>query len=370
MVRYVSRKGSHLQQLLGGNALASPAGPPARATVKWFSPEKGFGFVAVEEGAGDACRRCRAVRHDTAGLVAGATLQVRVETGQKGPQVNEVLEIDKSTAAVGPQLKPGAGGSAGRGQPTRMSGTVKWYSPEKRFIDGPDRMGASFLRFGPAHLSVIVLTVVTPLVLSAIVRCCGNVVAARIIAWSLAALLVGSEILRIVLLARDHQLTTDTAAAVYLCDWAAIAAVVTLIYPNQWTYEICYFWALAGTLQALLTPDLLEGFPAPRFISFFALHGGVIASVLYMTLGIGMRPFPLSIVRALAWSTVYLATAVAANAIFGTNYGYLRAKPAHPSLLDYMAPWPFYIGQLALLAIVSCLICYAPFFIVDRLHTK
>ena len=144
--------------------------------------------------------------------------------------------------------------------------------------------------------------------------------------------------------------------------------MITLIYPNQRTYELCYFWALGGTLQALLTPDLSYGFPDPRFISFFALHGGVIAAALYMTLCMAMRPVPMSIARTFAWSTVYLVVAMATNAMLGTNFGYLRAKPASPSLLDYMAPWPFYIVQLALLAIVFTLLYYAPFFIIDQLR--
>ena len=123
-------------------------------------------------------------------------------------------------------------------------------------------------------------------------------------------------------------------------------AAVTLIYPNQWTYELCYFWALGGTLQALLTPDISVRISRSQFIGFFALHGGVIASVLFMTLGMGMRPVPMSIVRALAWSAFYVAAAMAVNAMLDTNFGYLRMKPVHPSLLDYMAPWPFYIAQL------------------------
>jgi hypothetical integral membrane protein (TIGR02206 family) len=231
-------------------------------------------------------------------------------------------------------------------------------------------MAASFARFGPAHLSVIALTFVTPLFLAVLVRWSDDAVTARIVSWLFVALLVGGKILTLVLLARDGELTIANAAPLYLCDWAAIMAVITLIYPNQWTYELCYFWALAGTLQALLTPDLSHGFPDPRFISFFALHGGVIASVVYMTLGLEMRPVPMSIVRALAWSTFYVAVAMATNAAFGTNFGYLRAKPAHSSLMDYMAPWPFYIVQLALLAILSCLVYYSPFFIIDRLRPK
>jgi uncharacterized membrane protein YwaF len=31
-----------------------------------------------------------------------------------------------------------------------------------------------------------------------------------------------------------------------------------------------------------------------------------------------------------------------------------------------MVPWPFYIAQLAFLAILSCLVYYLPFFIIDR----
>ena len=77
-----------------------PSGPPLRATVKWFSPEKGFGFVVLGDGSGDAFLHAGVVEqsgHDPADLPAGATLLVRIEIGQKGPQISEVLEVDKST---------------------------------------------------------------------------------------------------------------------------------------------------------------------------------------------------------------------------------------------------------------------------------
>ena len=122
-----------------GPSRQRPSGPPTRATVKWFSPEKGFGFVVLEDGSGDAFLHASAVEQsgqDAAALQPGATLRVRIGQGLKGPQVSEILEIDTSTIAVSPQPGPArrpAGGPAADRKPTRMTGTVKWYSPVKRF---------------------------------------------------------------------------------------------------------------------------------------------------------------------------------------------------------------------------------------------
>jgi hypothetical integral membrane protein (TIGR02206 family) len=120
----------------------------------------------------------------------------------------------------------------------------------------------------------------------------------------------------------------------------------------------------------VLTPDLRYGFPHPQFISFFVQHGGAITAVLFLTLALGMRPIPMSIARTLGWSAVYFGIAMAVNLMLGTNFGYLRAKPERPSLMDYMAPWPFYLIQLALLTIVFCLAYYLPFLVIDRLRSR
>ena len=114
-----------------------PAGPPTRATVKWFSPEKGFGFVVLDGGRGDAFLHASVLEqsgHEGANLQPGVTLKVRVGQGQKGLQVDEILEIDESTAIPAAKLALGNRPSdrANDRRPNRMTGTVKWYSPEKR----------------------------------------------------------------------------------------------------------------------------------------------------------------------------------------------------------------------------------------------
>ncbi|WP_454917829.1 cold-shock protein [Xanthobacter sediminis] len=130
----------------------APSGPPIDATVKWFNPEKGFGFVELSDGSGDVFLHARAL--EAAGqesVPPGSKLSVRVGQGQKGRQVTEVLEVDTSTAeaAAPPRRSFGAGPGAGAGGP-RMGGggagpraatgpteervgTVKWYNPDKGF---------------------------------------------------------------------------------------------------------------------------------------------------------------------------------------------------------------------------------------------
>src|ERR1700674_4018235 len=85
---------------------ASPAGPPVQATVKWYNPEKGFGFVGLA-GGGDAFLHVSVVeRSGNSSVPPGASLEVRIGSGQKGQQVTEILSVDTSTAAQEPARRP------------------------------------------------------------------------------------------------------------------------------------------------------------------------------------------------------------------------------------------------------------------------
>jgi cold shock protein len=118
-------------------------GPEISASVKWFNPEKGFGFVELSDGSGDVFLHINAL--SPSGYTAvqpGATLRVRVGQGQKGRQVTEVLSVDESTAQApaprGPRMGgPGMGAGPRRpalpGSGQEMTGTVKMYNAIKGF---------------------------------------------------------------------------------------------------------------------------------------------------------------------------------------------------------------------------------------------
>jgi hypothetical integral membrane protein (TIGR02206 family) len=187
------------------------------------------------------------------------------------------------------------------------------------------------------------------------------------LAVGLAALLLLDEAAVLALAAHDDLPTLATQHLPFqLCDWAVFACAAALLWRLQTAYELAWFWGLGGTLQAVLTPDLAEDFPGVHFLTFQLLHAGVIVAALYLTLGLGMRPRPRSVLRAWLWLQAYAAVTALADWLLGANYGYLRHKPASASLLDHLGPWPWYLLSLEALSLVLFLACYAPFALHDR----
>jgi hypothetical integral membrane protein (TIGR02206 family) len=222
-----------------------------------------------------------------------------------------------------------------------------------------------FVLFQKSHQIVLLLTVVVPVLLAVLVRAANSPALERAIRWIFAAQITGIWAIWFIVFGRMGWLDAGNALPMDLCSWAAIATIITLVRPNQKSYELAYFWALAGTIQGLLRPGIPYDFPEFRFIEFSLFHGGIIAAVLFLTLGARMRPYPSSIRRVVIWTLVYMAAAGATDWALGTDYGFLRSKPIYPSLFDLMPDWPWYLPVLVVLGLISTLIYYAPFFFFD-----
>jgi hypothetical integral membrane protein (TIGR02206 family) len=226
-------------------------------------------------------------------------------------------------------------------------------------------MSNPFIPFGRAHIDAIVLALLVPAILAALVRFANSKAVTNTVRGLFAAELIAMYALWFWLL---YTGIVGNALPMHLCDWAAIATIVTLIRPNQRSFELAYFWTFSGTLQATLTPELALGWPDLRFVIFFGFHCGVIAGVLYLMLGMRMRPYPDSLPRVIGWTVFYGIAAGTVDWITGANYGFLRGKPVNPSALDLLSPWPWYIAELVPIGIAFILVLYLPFFVVDRLR--
>jgi hypothetical integral membrane protein (TIGR02206 family) len=225
-----------------------------------------------------------------------------------------------------------------------------------------------FRVFGPSHLAVLGLTAALTAILVVLARRPGHRRPVQVASLCLAAVLLLDEAAIVALAARADLPTLKDHLPLQLCDWVIFACAVALAWRSQMAYEMAYFWGLSGTAQALVTPDLAEDFPHPHFFTFQILHAGVVVAVLYLTLGLGMRPRWRSVLHVWLWLQVYVVSTAAIDRLLDSNYGYLRAKPQQASLFDFLGPWPWYLASLEALSLVLFALCYLPFVVADRLR--
>ncbi len=97
-----------------------------QGSVRWFDPERGFGFLAPEDGSADLFVHASEIAGETRLLREGQAVEFEVGEGDRGPQARGV----RVTGAVAADAALG------------VLGTVKWYEPAKGYgFASPDGGG-------------------------------------------------------------------------------------------------------------------------------------------------------------------------------------------------------------------------------------
>ncbi len=66
----------------------------SRGTVKWFSDQKGYGFVTPEDGSKDVFVHFSAIGGDGfKTLKEGQTIEFEITQGPKGPQASNITKV-------------------------------------------------------------------------------------------------------------------------------------------------------------------------------------------------------------------------------------------------------------------------------------
>jgi hypothetical integral membrane protein (TIGR02206 family) len=216
-----------------------------------------------------------------------------------------------------------------------------------------------FVLFGPAHGVVLAATVAAAVGLSLLAR--RRPAAAPVVRVGLIVLLAGFTIAYVRAIAREGPVSVWDLVPLHLCDFSILVAVFALATLHPGACELLYFWGGTGTLLAMLTPDLRQGWPDWRFIVYFGLHATVVVSAAVVVFGLGRRPRSGSAGRALLLTNAYAAVVAIVDGVWGMNFLYLREKPWAPSPLDWLGPWPLYILAVEVLAFVLFRLLALPF---------
>ena len=191
-----------------------------------------------------------------------------------------------------------------------------------------------------------------------------TVVAARLIALALVSDAISFVVSELV--AGTWSPKTDLPFA--LCDAAVLVAAAACWWRKPRLVELTYFWGLAGTLQAVITPDLNAGFPHLVFFQYLGGHLGIVLAALYLVIGLRIAPRPGSVATTFVITLAYTAFVGLVDALSGANYMFLRRSPGNWTLLKLLGPWPWYIVSAAGVALALLAVLDLPFWFDRRRH--
>jgi hypothetical integral membrane protein (TIGR02206 family) len=217
---------------------------------------------------------------------------------------------------------------------------------------------SEFTAYDPSHLTALAVAVVGAAALVVLgrrgdPRWTGPV--AKALAVVLLALVLTEHIV-----AFDPAHVTQTLP-LQLSDLAPYVGAYALWTRRRGACALIYYWGITLSTQALLTPALSgPDFPSPRFLAFFISHILVVWAAIFLTWGLRCSPswrgYRFTVAVTACWAVAMLAF----NAVAGTNYGFLNAKPETGSILDLLGPWPWYLGPEVALLLVAWALMTAP----------
>jgi hypothetical integral membrane protein (TIGR02206 family) len=267
-------------------------------------------------------------------------------------------------------------------------------------IFNPEYLKGEFTAFGFSHLAALFILLVSCIGIVIWLRKIKNEKVEFIFCIIVGALTYVQEITRIIWHVNIGDFFWGEHLPLHLCGLGIILGPVMLVLNKKYSlkyrlYELIYFWGFGGAIQALLTPDLNWEFPHFGYLQYFISHSLIIIACVYMTFVVGYRPTWKSIVKVLIVTNIYLVFIILVNILTtpnlalicskggsiwerlenlrhtSGNYLFICRKPANPSLIDLLGPWPWYILSLEGVGIVSFLLYYSPFLIkdfIDRLR--
>ncbi len=155
-----------------------------------------------------------------------------------------------------------------------------------------------------------------------------------------------------------------------LCGWIMVFGSYMVVTKSQYLFDVCYFWALAGTIFALITPTVIT-YTGPtrfRYYQFWLGHTLGYIAIFYMIFVHKMRPNIKSFFRALFWLFIMAVIAYFTNEMLpGANYLFMAKPESTPSILDILPPnFALRICIMAGAVLLLFGLSYLPWYLKDQ----
>lgn len=145
-----------------------------------------------------------------------------------------------------------------------------------------------------------------------------------------------------------------------LCSISGILSGLILIFPNQKAYEFLLYWGIPGAFHSYITPELTLGKEGWYLYDYYVMHGGIILSVLYLSLIYHFRPGTRSWLSVWLWSQILVIVVYIIDVMLSANYMYLIERPIAKNPL-VIGEWPWYILGFEIAALIHVYVVYRIF---------
>lgn len=157
---------------------------------------------------------------------------------------------------------------------------------------------------------------------------------------------------------------------VTVCGWAAVMSAFMLLTKKKRLFEVVYFFVLAGSINALITPAVItdNGPTHFRYYQFWLEHTTIFIAVFYMIFVYQYTINLKSLFKSLSVLIVLALIALYVNAsIEGANYLFLATTEAGDSALNFL-PSNLGLRMLVMGSIIGTLyfLAYLPWFFINK----
>ncbi|HEY8364193.1 MAG TPA: TIGR02206 family membrane protein [Haloplasmataceae bacterium] len=161
-----------------------------------------------------------------------------------------------------------------------------------------------------------------------------------------------------------------TSLPISICQSIMIFSPFLLLNKSQKLFDIFYFWTLCGSINALITPAILDNYGPTkyRYYQFWIGHTGIFIIIFYCIFVLQMEVNFKSLLTSIKWLLLFSVLAIFANySIPGANYLFLSGSEKGQSLLDLLPTYlPYRIAILFVLVVILFYIAYLPWYIKER----
>ena len=228
---------------------------------------------------------------------------------------------------------------------------------------------APFIRFSTSHLVAMFLSLFLLIYIPYQIYKNPKDSWIDMISQSLGLLLIGNEVGWVIYKLSLGHIYWAELMPFELCTINAYFLGYLLIFrPSYAIFEVVYFWAMAGTVQGIITPRLFAGYPHYLFFEYFITHTGIVLATLILVFRYHWKVTWLSVWRAFLWLQVPTLINLVFDFTFNVNYMFMRELPKVSSVMDYFGQWPWYIFACEVFALISFILYLLPFLLLKRLR--